>query len=91
MGLILIIKTIIIILTVFILDNMKRTEAQITARLAAERKGKSLDRLTYLAISSRVFVKPGLNEDYSHSWVIDRLRRNDKKVAKKLVEFAATL
>ncbi len=73
------------------MGKTKRTEAQITARLAAEKKGISLERLTYLAILGEVFVKPGTSDNYSHSWVDSRLRHNDKKVANKLTTFAATL
>lgn len=70
---------------------MKRTEALKSARLAAERKDTSLDRLTNDALLRGIFVKPGTKEKYSKSWVDNRLRQNDKKVAKKLIDFAATL
>jgi len=71
--------------------NAKRTEAQRTAITAAVSKDRSLDCLTNEARSSGIFIKPGTEENYSQSWVIDRLRRNDKKVAQRLVEFAATI
>ena len=56
-------------------------------------KDLSADCLTREAISSGIFIKPGTDskESYSQSWVLGRLRQNDKKVAKKLVEFAAAI
>lgn len=68
----------------------KRTEAHKSARLAAENKDISLERLTNNAISSGIFAK-GDGENFSLSWVNARLRSNDLKVAKKLIEFAATI
>ena len=70
---------------------MKRTEAQRAARMAAERKDISFERLTNLAISSGVFIKPGTNENYSLSWIIGRLRLNDMKIAEKLVKHSTTI
>jgi len=69
---------------------MKRPEAHRLARLAAEEAGTFLEPLTYDAISSGLFKKPGKNTNYSFSWVIGRLKNNDKKVAKKLIDFAET-
>ncbi len=73
------------------MTKVKRTDAQRTAITAAVSKDMSLDCLTNEARSSGIFIKPGTAENYSQSWVIDRLRRNDKKVAQKLVEFSATI
>ncbi len=70
---------------------MKRTEAHRKARLAAEKAGTFLEPLTYKAISSGIFKKPGNNTNYSFSWVIGRLKENDKNVSKKLIDFADTL
>ena len=70
---------------------MNRSEAHKLARLAAEKKCISLERLTNMAISRGIFIKPGSSEKYSLSWVNNRLRQNDIKVAKKLIDYAATL
>ncbi len=68
-----------------------RTDAQITVSVAAAGKGISAERLTNKALSGEIFIKPGTKDSYSLSWVINRLRHNDKKVAHKLTDFAATL
>ena len=70
---------------------MKRTEAHKLARLAAEEADTFLEPLTYDAISSGIFKKPGKDTDYSFSWIIGRLKDNDMKVAQKLIDLAATL
>ena len=68
-----------------------RTSAQITVSVAAASKGISLERLTNKALSGEIFIKPGTKYSYSLSWIINRLRHNDMKVAQKLTDFAATL
>ncbi len=68
-----------------------RTVAQITVFVAAANKGISLERLTNKALSGEIFIKPGTKNSYSLSWVINRLRYNDMRVAKKLTNFADTL
>lgn len=70
---------------------MKRTEAHKEARLAAEKKCISLERLTFKALSSGIFIKPGTEENYSMSWIKNRLKLDDRKVSKKLIEFADTI
>ena len=75
------------------MNKKNRTEAQRAVRAVADGKDLSADCLTREAISSGIFIKPGTDskESYSQSWVLGRLRQNDKKVAKKLVEFAAAI
>ena len=70
-----------------------RTEAQRTVIEAATGKDTTVDCLTNEARSSGIFIKPGTEskESYSQTWVLGRLRQNDKKVAQKLTNFAATL
>ena len=68
-----------------------RTDAQIAVSVASAGKGISLERLTNKALSGEIFIKPGTKDSYSLSWVINRLRHNDMKVAKKLVEFSSTI
>ncbi len=68
-----------------------RTDAQIAVSVASAGKGISLERLTNKALSGEIFIKPGTRNSYSLSWVINRLRHNDMKVAQKLTDFAATL
>ena len=69
----------------------KRTESQIRARSAAESKGESLESLANLAIKKGDFPKPGVEGNYSFSWIDGRLRANDDKVADKLISHANTL
>ena len=69
----------------------KRTKAHKDARLAAENAETHLQPLTYGAISGGIFKKPGLDENYSFSWVMGELRRNNIKVAEKLVQYAQNL
>ncbi len=69
----------------------ERTEAQRTVIIAAAGKDMSLERLTNKALSGGIFIKPGTNDSYSLSWVINRLRHNDKKVSGKLIEFSNTI
>ena len=70
----------------------ERTESQRAAFTAAAEKNLSLERLTNKSISRGIFIKPGSdNEYYSTAWVLNRLRHNDDRVAKKLVKYAATL
>ena len=69
----------------------KRTKAHNSARLAAEKAETCLEPLTYKAISDGIFRKPGLDEDYSFSWVIGELKQNNDKVAEKLIEYAQNL
>ena len=74
--------------------SKKRTKAHNDARLAAEKAGEFLEPLTYKAISGGIFKKPGLDEkdtDYSFSWVMGELRRNNDKVAEKLIKYAKNL
>ena len=73
------------------MSNGNRTDAQRQAIKAAVNKDMSLHHLTNEALSGGIFIKPGTKDNYSQSWVIDRLRHNDMKVANKLVEFAATI
>lgn len=68
-----------------------RTNAQTTVFVAAAGKGISFEHLTNRALSGEIFIKPGTKYSYSLSWVINRLRHNDMKVAQKLITFAATL
>lgn len=70
---------------------MKRTEAHQIARVAAAKKDISLDRLTRNCISCGIFVKPGENGNYSHSWIMDRLKANDLVVAEKIVKHSTTI
>lgn len=70
---------------------MRRTKAHRIARLAAEKKDLSLDRLTRNAISCGIFRKPGENGNYSYSWVMARLKDNDLVVAEKLVKHSTTI
>jgi hypothetical protein len=74
-----------------IIMKKERTEAHKTARLAAEDACISLERLTMKAISSGLFINPMTKEKYSLSWVNNRLRHDDSKVASKLEIFAKTL
>ena len=69
----------------------KRTKAHKSARLAAENAEMQLEPLTYKAISGGIFKKPGLEENYSFSWVMSELRRNNDKVAEKLIKYAQSL
>jgi len=68
-----------------------RTEAQTSVFTAAATKGISFEKLTSKAFSNGVLNKPGTKDEYSLSWVIARLRKNDSKVADKLVGYADTL
>lgn len=70
---------------------VKRTDAQRLVIKAAFNKDTSSYHLTNRAAFSGVFMKPGTKENYSPSWITDRLRHNDMRVAKKLVAFSATL
>ena len=67
----------------------KRTNAQRLVMKAAFDKDTSVHHLTNTAAFSGIFIKPGTKEKYSYSWVVDRLRHNDMKVANKLIEFAS--
>jgi hypothetical protein len=69
----------------------KRTDAQRLVIKAAFSKDISASHLTNTAAFSGIFIKPGTKDKYSQSWIIDRLRHNDLKVAKKLEDFAKTL
>jgi len=70
----------------------ERTEAQRMAFSAAADKNRSLEGLTNEAISSGIFMKAGKNNgSYSLAWILGRLRLNDDRVSKKLIEFANTL
>lgn len=72
--------------------RIKRTPAQKLVIQAAFNKDISSHHLTNKAAFSGIFIKPGTkDENYSQSWVVDRLRQNDMRVANKLVEFAKTL
>lgn len=68
-----------------------RTGEQTRAFTAAAAKGRSLEKLISQALSDGVLNKPGTKEEYSLSWVIGRLRKDDSKIADKLVEYANTL
>lgn len=71
--------------------SKKRTKAHKDARLAAENAETQLEPLTYGAISGGIFKKPGLEENYSFSWVMGELRRNNTKVAETLIKYAQSL
>ena len=75
------------------MNKKKRTNAQRVVIAAAGSKDTTVDCLTSEARSSGMFIKPGTEskENYSQSWVLDRLRHNDMRVAQKLTNFAGTL
>ena len=75
------------------MHKKNRTIAQKTVITAATNKDTTVDCLTSEARSRGIFIKPGTEskENYSQSWVLSRLRHNDMKVAKKLVDFAAMI
>lgn len=70
---------------------VERTEAHKQARLAAESIDISLERLIYKAIYAGVFIRPGTKDNYSLSWVSNRLRQNDINVAEKLENYSKTI
>ena len=70
---------------------MKRTKAHKEARLTAESKDLSLEKLIGKSILDGVFKKPGENDNYSLSWVLSRLKNNDMIVSGKLKKYSDSI
>jgi hypothetical protein len=70
---------------------MKKTEAHRNAIIAGDEKDLNLSGLINDAISNGVFPKHGTDSNYSASWIIGRLRLNDRKVSDKLKQHSDSI